>query len=156
MLHVESIAPSPSSATESKLVNKSADPKGIAATAFRLIEVRFRSVELDGRNLWREPAEVAIGQLAEAVRLADLRGKSELMINNITPWIAVGHADSCKIPVIKRNIQTCLYKACKKTNRPVPECRLDLTRGEYSIRCYLGRTKPTDHVYDEDLVSDSR
>ncbi|MGR3290387.1 MAG: hypothetical protein ACU0C9_04235, partial [Paracoccaceae bacterium] len=79
-----------------------------------------------------------------------------LKINNITPWIAVGNLESRQIPIIQKKIEHRLASACKQIRRPVPDSRLDLTHGVYGIRCYLGRTKPTDHVYDEDLLSDSR
>ena len=94
--------------------------------------------------------------MVEAVRLADLRAKPELKINNISPWIAVGSDASCQVPILQKKIQNYLAQACKTLKRAVPECRLDLSHGAYGIRCYLGRTKPTDHVFDEDFVSDSR
>ncbi|MEE9428543.1 MAG: hypothetical protein V3V25_10390 [Paracoccaceae bacterium] len=156
MLHIDALVPNSDSATAAAIVRKKSGNKGTPSIQGRLIEMSFRSVEMDGCNLWREPDDVAVGQLAEALRLADLHGKSELKINNITPWIAVGHVDSCRVPTYQRKIQGYLELACEKLKRQVPECRLDLSRGEYGIRCYLGRVRPTDHVYDEDLVSDSR
>ena len=111
---------------------------------------------MDGRNLWREPQDVAVAQLAEALRLADLRGKSELYICNIAPWIKVGQADTGQVPIIQDKILRYLQAASQQLDRDVPACRLDLRHGEFGIRCYLGRMKPTDHVYEEDLFSDSR
>jgi len=156
MLHVENLVLASGSATQATYMPSPSSPKHHAAASTRLIEMSFRAVELDGRNLWREPEDVAVGQLAEAIRLADLRGKPELKINNITPWIAVGNLESRQIPIIQKKIEHRLASACKQIRRPVPDSRLDLTHGVYGIRCYLGRTKPTDHVHDEDLLSDSR
>ncbi len=155
MLHVETLSPTLGSVPASPLFQGA--PKTREADApGRLIEISFRSVELDGRNLWREPADVVVGQLAEAVRLADLHDMVELNINNITPWIAVGDADSCQVPILQKKLMQKLKLACERIKRPMPASRLNLSHGEYSIRCYLGRFKPTDHVYDEDFLSDSR
>lgn len=156
MLHVDTLSPTPNAAPSGAVIKNSAGKKGATSAQTRLIDISYRAVELDGQNLWREPEDVAVGQLAEAVRLADLRGKPELKINNITPWIAVGHIDSCQVPILQKKIERKLAKACEQVKRPMPECRLDLSRGEYGIRVYLGRVRPTDHVYDEDLISDSR
>jgi len=120
------------------------------------MEVSFRSVEIEGRNLTHEPHEIVVDQLADAIRLADLRRKPELNINDITPLIEVGDADAAQVPIIQQNIQDKLMLACKKMKRPLPECRLDLSHGKFNIRCYLGRTKPSDHIFAHDLVSDSR
>jgi len=156
MLHVESLAPTLRSTPDAAVLKALPAAKDGLQPPVRLIEMTFRTVELDGRNLWREPENVAVGQLAESVRLADLRTKSELYIRNIAPWISVGQEESYQVPILQSKIQGYLAQACKKLRRPEPACRLDLSRGEYGIRCYLGRIKPTDHVYTQDLVSDSR
>ena len=156
MLHVESLTPSLKPAADIAIFQAPLSRRQPASSPTQLIETSFGAVELEGRDLWREPEDVAIGQLCEAVRLSDLRSKPELKINNISPWVAVGSEESCQVPILQKKILRYLAQACDRLKRPTPECRLDLSRGEYGIRCYLGRTKPTDHVYDEDFVSDSR
>lgn len=127
-----------------------------APNSNELIKVGFKSIELNGHNLWRDPENVAIGQLAEAIRLADQHQRSELNINNITPWIKIGREETAQVPIIQDKIQRHLNAACIKLQRAIPECRLDLSQGEFGIRCYMGRFKPSDHIFEEDMVSDSR
>lgn len=156
MLQAEVLSPPAPTTVPPVSMLDSMEIRHSAVVAPRMFEMTFRAVEMDGRNLWREPAEVAIGQLAEAMRLADLRGKPELYINDITPWITVGQADTGQVPIIQDRIMRSLRAACKQIKRDMPVCRLDLRRGEFGIRCYLGRMKPSDHVYEEDMISDSR
>lgn len=131
-------------------------PAKRVAAHVSFLEIKFRSIDVDGTNLWREHHDVAIGQLAEALRQADLHGKPELNIDNISPQISVGDADTAQIPIIQRKIERFLAAASKKLNREMPVCRLDLHNGQFGIRCYLGRMKPTDFIFGEDLMSDSR
>jgi len=156
MFQAQVLSPTAPTTVPSASLLASMDIRQDAVVAPRIFEMTFRAVEMDGRNLWREQSEVAVGQLAEAMRLADLRGKPELYINDITPWITVGQADTGQVPIIQDRIMRSLRTACKQIKRDMPVCRLDLRRGEFGLRCYLGRTKPSDHVYEEDLISDSR
>ena len=160
MLHIESQAPTTNPIADSDFFRNGSQTlpfsKGKSSSSSQLIEMTFRAVELDGQDLWREQTDGMIGQLAEASRLADLRDKTELKINNFAPWIEVGCHESCQVPILQQKIQRSLAAACKKLKRRVPASRLSLARGQYGIRCYLGRNKPTDHVYDEDFASDSR
>ena len=132
------------------------DKTSTANVAARMFEMTYQAVEMDGRNLWREKRAAAVSQLVEAVRLADLRGKAELYICDITPWIKVGQADTGQVPIIQDRIQENLRIACEQIGREMPVCRLDLRRGEFGIRCYLGKNRPVDFIHAEDLISDSR
>ncbi|MEE9388313.1 MAG: hypothetical protein V3U96_06855 [Paracoccaceae bacterium] len=156
MLHFETLSPTLGSNATAGMMHVHPQAKNQPSPNSQLIEISFRSVEFNGQNLSRELDDVIVGQLVEAVRLSDLRDKNEMNINNIAPWVEVGHEDSCQVPILQKKIQKNLERACAQLKRPVPECRLNLSRGEFSIRCYLGRNKPTDHIYNEDLVSDSR
>ncbi len=127
-----------------------------ASLASNLFSITYMAVEMDGRNLWKERAEVAVAQLCEAIRLADLRGKSELLIEDIAPWIGVGQADTRRVPVIQERIERHLEAACRELGHDMPVCRLDLNRNRFALRCYLGRMKPTDYLHPEDLFSDNR
>lgn len=120
------------------------------------VNLTFQAVEFEGVDIYHQSDESAVSHLAEALRLAETRGKSELKINNITPWIKVGEDETGQVPIIQNEIERKLAIACKKLRHNIPECRLDLHRGEFAIRCYLGRMKPSDHIYEEDLMSDSR
>ena len=122
----------------------------------RQFEMTYQSVEIDGSSFYRDGQDVVVAQLAEALRLADLRGKQELFIANIAPWIRVGQDDTGKVPIIQDRIETRLRAACERLQREMPVCRLDLNRGEFGIRCYLGKNRPTDYIHEEDLFSDSR
>ena len=57
---------------------------------------------------------------------------------------------------IETQILDILADVCTKLGHEMPVCRLALQNGEFSIRCYLGRDKPTDHVFGEDWLSDTR
>ncbi len=118
--------------------------------------ITYSAVEMDGQNLWREQAQVAYRQFGEAIRLAELRGKSELLICNIAPWIKIGIDDTSQVPEIEHHILEILAAACQFLGRQMPECRLDLRHGEFGIRCYMGRDMPSDHIFEEDWLSDSR
>ncbi|MFV2002059.1 MAG: hypothetical protein ACC619_03675 [Paracoccaceae bacterium] len=156
MLQLEALSPtSPTTVPNGAM----ALPVGLIAAQTntpRMFEVGFSAVEMDGRNLWREPAEIAFGQLDEAVQLAQIRGKSELLICNITPWIKVGHDKTSQVPEIESHILEILAAVYQFRGQNMPPCRLDLQNGEFGIRCYLGRSVPTDHIFAEDQLSDSR
>ena len=156
MIHAEAISPVAPGAFPARAFHDPAPVVVSEPDAPRLFEVTFGGVEMDGQNLWQEQAEVAFGQFCEAIRLAELRGKSELLICNITPWIKIGVDDTSQVCETERHILEILTTACQFLGRKIPECRLDLRNGEFGIRCYLEREMPSDHVFDEDWFSDSR
>lgn len=118
--------------------------------------VTHSTVCLNGKNIWRQPLEVSLTQIIEAIRLADLRGKSELMLLDVTPWVNIGQGKITNVPETQIRIEELLSKACMRLKRDVPEVRLSLRGSEFDVRCYLGREKPTDHVFEDDWNSDSR
>jgi len=156
MLQAEVLSPTVAQTGPMASILPSADADGAAVLAPRVFELTYLAVEMDARDLWREKQALVVAQFVEALRLADLRGKQELYLDNIAPWIKVGQADTGQVPIIQDKIQRHLDTACQQMGREMPVCRLDLRHGTFGIRCYLGRTKPTDHVYEEDLISDSR
>jgi len=156
MLHAEALSPIAPIPAPLAALQVPANLAISEPDAPRMFEVTFSAVEMDGQNLWREQAEVAFGQFGEAIRLAELRGKSELLICNIAPWIKIGIDDTSQVSEIELHILKILSAACQFLGRRMPECRLDLRHGEFGIRCYMGRDMPSDHVFEEDLLSDSR
>jgi|GEM_PF-3258093 len=118
--------------------------------------VTYSAVVMDGSNMWRESCELAVAHVMEAVRLTELRGKNELLITNITPWVEVGADDATEITLQQEKFEEALKKVCQRLKRDMPEIRLSLRAGEFDLRCYLGTEKPTDHIYEDDWVSDSR
>jgi len=121
-----------------------------------IFETTPRAIRMDGSHLSRELHEVAVGQMVEALRMAEFRKRSELLICNIAPWVKVGKSDVTRVPETQDRVMQILSDACDYLGRDIPEARLTLHFGEFDIRCYLGREKPTDHVYEEDWISDSR
>lgn len=128
----------------------------VEAYAEQNLRVTHSTVSLNGKNLWREPVETALSQIIEAIRLAELRGKSEMMLLNVTPWVNIGDGEITNVLETQTRVEELLAKACARLKRDVPEIRLSLRGGEFDIRCYLGREKPTDHIFEDDWVSDSR
>ena len=122
----------------------------------QMFTVTMSSVTMDGSNLWREPVEVAFGQLMEGIRLAELRGKSEMVICNIALDTIAGERDATIVVEAQEEIEDIIEDVSKRLGREMPECRLNLRAGEFDIRCYLGREKPSDYVFEDDMISDSR
>lgn len=149
---------SPLSASPASLAGTPTDPARPARHGHG--EPMFHSTPhamyMDGRHLTREDHDVALGQLQEAIRLAELRGKSELLISNIAPWARPGESDLSRVPEMQERIEDILAEACARLGREMPETRLSLHFGEFHIRCYMGRERPTDHIHEEDWLSDSR
>ena len=137
-------------------LSKRPNAKSLHLVTPKTISVTFSSVEMDGRHLINDPKEVSVARLAEAMRLAQMHEKEVLMITNFAPGTKTCDQAAAKVPLIMREIQEMLELACADTLRGVPESRLDLHGGEYGLRCYLGRTKPTDFIFAEDRLSDSR
>ncbi len=131
-------------------------PKSVCAVMPLAFEITYQAIEIDGRTLARDQADTVIARLGEALRIAQLRSKSELYIDNIAPEIRVGQSDTGQVPIIQDRILAHLRAACEEAGREMPTCRLDLRHGHFGIRCYLGRAKPTDYVYEQDLFSDNR
>ncbi len=155
MIQAEAVSPNDATIISAGSFQEPVKPTRVTA-ALKKFKVAYQSIEFDGCGLWHEQDQVAVNQLAEALRVAEAHGKFELNINNFTPWIKIGEDETKQVPIIQQDIQRNLATACEKLGRDIPESRLDLQRGEFAIRCYLGRTKPTDHIYEEDLISDSR
>lgn len=120
------------------------------------LRITHSTVCLNGKNICRQPTEVSLTQIVEAIRLAELRGKSELLLVNVTPWINISLGKITSVPETQSRIEELLRKACLRLKRDVPEVRLSLRGGEFDVRCYLGREKPTDFVFEDDWLSDSR
>lgn len=120
------------------------------------VSISFSAIEIDGSNFNCDPKEVTIERLAIALRLAKMHGKQELMIENIAPAVHTSEAAGSRVPLLKKEIESYLEAACSKSNGDTPECRLDLHNGSFGLRCYLGRMKPTDFIFAEDHLSDSR
>jgi len=118
--------------------------------------VTYSAVVMDGSTLWRETNERSVAYVMEAVRLTELRGKNELLITNITPWGQAGADDATEVTVQQEKFEEALKKVCLRLKREMPEIRLSLHAGEFNLRCYLGTEKPTDHVHEDDWISDSR
>lgn len=119
-------------------------------------EVTHSAICMDGSNLWREPTDTALVHVIEAIRLAELRGKSELVMLNITPWIKIRSGEITNVPETQELLEGLLTRACNRLKCDMPEIRLTLRGGEFDLRCYLGREKPSDHVFEDDWTSDSR
>ena len=100
--------------------------------------------------------EVAFGQLMEGIRLAELRGKTEMVICNIALDTIAGERDATIVVEAQEEIEDIIEDVSKRLGREMPECRLTLRTGEFDIRCYLGREKPSDFVFEDDMMSDSR
>ena len=120
------------------------------------VSISFSAIEIDGSNFNFDPREVTIERLAIALRLAKMHGKQELMIENIAPAVHSPDKEASRVPLLKKEIESFLEVACSKSNGEMPECRLDLHNGSFGLRCYLGRMKPTDFIFAEDHLSDSR
>ncbi|MBV1869132.1 MAG: hypothetical protein KUG69_14705 [Marinosulfonomonas sp.] len=118
--------------------------------------VTYCAVEMDGSSLALETSERAVAQLVEAVRLAELRGKNELLIINIAPWLQAGANEATEVALQQENFEEAMEKVCLRLKRGMPEIRLSRRAGEFDLRCYLGVEKPTDHIYEDDWISDSR
>jgi hypothetical protein len=134
-------------------------PLGEAAPAVLpepTFEVTHSSVRMDGRNLWREPFASALDHVIEAIRVAELRGKSELLMSDVTPWVKIVKGEISNVPETQKHVEELISRACARLKRDIPEIRLTLRGGEFDIRCYLGREKPSDHVFEDDWNSDSR
>lgn len=139
-----------------RTTGKRSSKKSLRLVTPKSVSVSFSSIEIDGRHLQSDPKEVSVSRLSEAMRLAQLHNKEELMIANFAPGTNSGDDSAKNVPLVMREIQNMLAIACEGDMRGTPESRLDLHRGEYGLRCYLGRTKPTDFIFAEDRLSDSR
>lgn len=144
-----------SSVPPSAFMNKS-DKSSSAVLPDPSFEITYSSVCMDGSNLWRESFDSALIHVIEAIRLAELRGKSELLMLDVTPWVKIQNGEISNVPETQERVEELLVKACARLRRDVPEIRLTLRGSKFDIRCYLGREKPSDHVFEDDWNSDSR
>ncbi len=147
--------PSPVASPRVGMPPPSARPAG-HARGRKMFHTTPHALCMDGRHLARENHDVALAQLQEAIRLAELHGKSELLIGDIAPRARPGEGDPAQVPEVQGRIEEILAEACARLGREMPETRLSLHFGKFHIRCYLGREKPSDHIHEEDWLSDSR
>jgi hypothetical protein len=111
------------------------------------LKVTWSSVELDGDNLSQDTFDVAVSTAVEALKLARSNDREELLVNDIAPGLDVGSVD---IPEIQQRLENIIAEACARIGQDRPEMRLSLRGNCYDLRCYLGRTKPTDYRFDPD------
>lgn len=156
MLHVETRNAPSAGHLATRALRRNPGLKPMDTSPSGSIRVTYSTVEIQGAHLCQDPKELALAQLAAAIRQAKAQDKSELMICDITPGIIPGQAAAARVPLVMKKIQSLLETACEKSMAARPECRLDLHHGQFGIRCYLGHTKPTDFTYEEDRLSDSR
>ena len=112
-----------------------------------MLKVTWSSVELDGGQLANERFDLSVSTVVEALKTARSNDRDELLINDIAPDMLVGSADITEIQEI---IEQIVREACARIGREAPEMRLSLRGSAYDIRCYLGRRKPTDYLFDPD------
>ena len=149
MLYSDTIAGSAPTQAMSSTVFERQDSNAQERAAQQGFELATISVQMDGSNLWREHEELSLHRLIEAVRFAHRNGKSELLICNITPWFRIGEGDVTQVTEIQNRIVSQLTNACRRIGQDIPETRLSLRNGEFDIRCYLGREKPSDFFFEE-------
>ena len=149
MLYSDTFAGSAPTQAMSTTVFERHDNKAHERAAQQGLELATFAVQMDGSNLWREHEEISLHHMIEAVRLAQRNGKSELLIYNITPWFRIGEGDVTQVTEIQNKIVAQLTDACRRIGQDLPETRLSLRNGEFDVRCYLGREKPTDYYFED-------
>lgn len=121
---------------------RSAIPSG---PAFHLT---WSSVEFEGARLADDEFDAAVRQVQEAIKAGDANDKEELLIANFAPGVPVG---SPVVTDLQLQIEEYLREAATRLGRDVPEMRLSLRGEEYDLRCYLGRSRPTDFQAEQEF-----
>lgn len=112
-----------------------------------MLKVTWSSVEMDGEQLAQERFDLSVSTVIEALKTARSNDRDELLISDFAPDALVGSAEVSELQEIIEHI---VNEACSRTGRDAPEMRLSLRGNKYDLRCYLGRMKPTDFLFDPD------
>ncbi len=111
------------------------------------LKVTWSAIELDGSRLAADAYDVATSLMVEAFKLAKSNDRDELLIANFAPDVEVG---SPQVAELQGKIEELVAEACARIGDDAPEMRLSLHGDEYDLRCYLGRSRPTDFRFDYD------
>ena len=87
--------------------------------------------------------------LSRMISLCTETGKDEVVIENIVPSFKVGRDDPGQILSVQDEIVALFSEAMMGADGELPEFRLGLRRGEFEVRFYMGRTRPTDFDFIE-------
>jgi len=113
----------------------------------RGILVSWSCVELQGPDLTDCDYDIAVSLVVEAFKAAKAHDKDELLISNIAPDAPVGSPEVTEFQI---GVEELVTEAVARLGRELPEMRLSLGAAKYDLRCYLGRNKPTDHLFDQE------
>jgi len=111
------------------------------------LKVTWSSVEMDGATLSHDTFDVSVSNAVEALKMARSNDREEMLISDIASGYEVGSPD---IPAIQERLERVITEACARIGQDRPEMRLSLRGQSYDLRCYLGRTKPTDYQFKPD------
>lgn len=108
------------------------------------------AVSVDWALLRDSSRRVALSFFVRAIKFCQESQKEEFVVANIVPWIRVGRDNPSAVMQAQNDIVAIFMEAIAGRRRDIPEFRLNLRRGEFDVRFYLGKEKPTDCHFDDD------
>lgn len=111
------------------------------------LKLTWSAVEVEGASLTNAASEAGIAHAIDALAMARDNSREEVIVTNIASGVAVGTAE---VSELHQKCDRIMAKAAARLGQEAPEMRLSLRGGEYDLRCYVGRTRPTDFSFDSD------
>ena len=145
MLQADLAMYSPAGTAPSAAMSVRSEQKRRTKPANRPFRLTWSSVEFDGSSIGAEMYDLAVRSIAEAMKAALSNDKDELLITNMAPGAEVG---SAAVADFQDHVEALVEEAAARIGHDAPEMRLSLRGDQYDLRCYMGRTKPTDYVFD--------
>lgn len=99
-------------------------------------------------NNW--PRQEIISGFVQAITRCQQTRKEELVLRDIAPESRIGRDDPSQVVEIHDRITGLFSEAVNSLMRDIPQVRLNLNRGQFDMRFYIGREIPRDCIYDEE------
>jgi hypothetical protein len=115
-----------------------------------LIEKTIYEVSVGWSQFWTYSNGCLGGAFSELIEYCRETGKDELLIRNIAPASKVGPNDTATVLAVQKAIVAFVCDTITKCGMDKPESRLALRQGQFDIRFYLGKQKPTNFLCEED------
>ena len=113
-------------------------------------EETLNAISFDWIQLNNASHQDMIAAFVQATTYCLEKNKEELVLRDIAPNSQIDHDNPSKIVEVHDRLTRMFGEAFTSLDRDIPEVRLNLNRGQFDLRFYMGKDIPRDYSYDDD------
>lgn len=115
-----------------------------------VMDETLHTISLDWAQLSNSTHQDVISGFVQAIIYCRNTQKEELVLRDIAPASKIGRDDPSQVVALYDQILHMFTEAFFLAGRDVPEVRLNLNRGQFDLRFYMGREIPRDCSYEDE------